>query len=155
MSLSDERSKQRSARACGHRTINYYIGQLIPMIVLGVPMVFQVRRVRDVMLPRPLHGRFLLRPARNLSSTTQPTKREIMGQSQSSSTQTTKGVNDIPPPQFDANANAPPPKQHDRVMDFIRVSRRPSHHAVLGDDVQECVLTDFRKHRQPSESHGV
>jgi len=44
-----------------------------------------------------------------------------MGQSSSTPT-TVTGVNDIPPPQFDANANAPPQKQHDRVIDFVRVS---------------------------------
>jgi hypothetical protein len=45
-----------------------------------------------------------------------------MGQS-SSVPATTTGVNDIPPPQFDANANAPPQKQHNRVIDFVRVSQ--------------------------------
>jgi hypothetical protein len=45
----------------------------------------------------------------------------IMGQSSSTPT-TVTGVNEIPPPQFDANANAPPQKQHDRVIDFVRVS---------------------------------
>jgi hypothetical protein len=46
-----------------------------------------------------------------------------MGQSSSSqSNNAVKGVNDIPAPQFDANANAPPQKQHNRVIDFIRVS---------------------------------
>lgn len=44
-----------------------------------------------------------------------------MGQSASTPT-TVTGVNEIPPPQFDANANAPPQKQHDRVIDFVRVS---------------------------------
>ena len=44
-----------------------------------------------------------------------------MGQSSSTPT-TVTGVNEIPPPQFDANANAPPQKQHDRVIDFVRVS---------------------------------
>ena len=45
----------------------------------------------------------------------------IMGQSASTPT-TVTGVNEIPPPQFDANANAPPQKQHDLVIDFVRVS---------------------------------
>jgi hypothetical protein len=44
-----------------------------------------------------------------------------MGQSASTPT-TVTGVNEIPPPQFDADANAPPRKQHDRVIDFVRVS---------------------------------
>jgi len=47
-----------------------------------------------------------------------------MGQSASTPT-TVTGVNEIPPPQFDANANAPPQKQHDRVIDFVRVSPKP------------------------------
>jgi hypothetical protein len=55
-----------------------------------------------------------------------------MGQSSSSQSSSSqiKGVNDIPPPQFDANANAPPQKQHNRVIDFIRVSLALSLQAV-------------------------
>jgi hypothetical protein len=57
-----------------------------------------------------------------------------MGQSSSSqSSSSIKGVNDIPPPQFDANANAPPREQHNRVIDFIRVSRMNSNHLCRAD----------------------
>ena len=40
---------------------------------------------------------------------------------------TAKGVNDIPAPRSDASVNAPPPEQHKRVYDFVRVRH------VLGD----------------------
>lgn len=33
-----------------------------------------------------------------------------------------RGTNDIPPPRSDASVNAPPPAQHQRVIDFVRVS---------------------------------
>jgi len=59
-----------------------------------------------------------LQPTSRLHNTTDRYK---MGQSTSTQT-TVTGVNDIPPPQFDANANAPPQKQHNRVIDFVRVS---------------------------------
>jgi hypothetical protein len=34
---------------------------------------------------------------------------------------TAQGVNNIPAPRSDANVNAPPPEQHKRVLDFVRV----------------------------------
>jgi hypothetical protein len=46
-----------------------------------------------------------------------------MGQSASTNSSAVKGVNDIPPPQFDANANTPPQHQHNRVIDFVRVGQ--------------------------------
>ena len=49
-----------------------------------------------------------------------------MGQSASTNSSAVKGVNDIPPPQFDANANTPPQQQHNRVIDFVRVSTSSS-----------------------------
>ena len=39
-----------------------------------------------------------------------------------SSSSTVKSMNDIPAPMSDAAVNAPPPDQHKRVIDFVRVS---------------------------------
>lgn len=36
-------------------------------------------------------------------------------------TNSAQGVNNIPAPRSDAHVNAPPPEQHKRVLDFVRV----------------------------------
>lgn len=45
-----------------------------------------------------------------------------------STTNTAHGANDIPAPRPDSAVNAPPPDQHKRVIDFVRVGR---HHNDL------------------------
>lgn len=55
-------------------------------------------------------------------STATLTKRLIMGFFSSSSTPGVTGANDIPAPRSDASRNAPPDEQHQRVIDFIKVS---------------------------------
>lgn len=45
-------------------------------------------------------------------------------------TNSAQGVNNIPAPRSDAHVNAPPPEQHKRVLDFVRV-RTQNEAAVL------------------------